>query len=105
VDPGAVYEYAAPAMQYVQQPSVFNVSPETFAKLAHGGALTQQELEGMMGATAPAPVEAAAEAVAEAPAAVVSETAQAVSSATASKKEKLSKKKALSSKKKSKGCC
>jgi len=111
VDPGAVYEYAAPARQSVQQPSVFNVSPDTFAKLAQGGALTQEELDGMMGATAPVPVEVAAvTAVAEAPAAgvseVVSEATQAVTSATTSKKEKSSKKKALSSKKKkSKGCC
>merc|ERR1719310_2569977 len=37
VDPGAVYEYAAPAVQYLQQPAVFNISPETFAKLAQGG--------------------------------------------------------------------
>merc|ERR1719215_682148 len=44
VDSGAVYEYAAPAMQYVQQPSVFSISPETFAELAQGGSLTQEEL-------------------------------------------------------------
>ena len=40
-DPGAVYEYAAPAVQYVQQLSLFNVSPKTFVRLVQGGALTQ----------------------------------------------------------------
>ena len=34
--PGAIYEHAAPAMQYVQQPSLFNVSPKTFVGLAQG---------------------------------------------------------------------
>merc|ERR1719215_1826850 len=62
VDPSAVYEYAAPAVQYVQQPAVFNVSVETFAKLAQGGALTQEEVDAMTGASAPAPAEAVVEA-------------------------------------------
>ena len=39
-DPGAVYEYAAPAVQYVQQPTLFNVSPKTCVRLVQGGALT-----------------------------------------------------------------
>jgi hypothetical protein len=55
-DPGAVYEHAAPAVQYVQQPSLFNVSPVTFVRLVQGGALTQDEISSMMGTRAP-PVE------------------------------------------------
>merc|ERR1719362_803732 len=69
VDPSAVYEYAAPAVQYVQQPAVFNVSPETFAKLAQGGALSQEEIDAIAGVTGAAPVEIASEAVVAAPAA------------------------------------
>merc|ERR1719373_1207724 len=89
VDPSAVYEYAAPAVQYVQQPSVFNVSPETFAKLMQGGSLTPEEIAGISGAPAPAsvapapaPVEAVAEAVTAVPAAVTAVPA-AVTSETA----------------------
>merc|ERR1719507_1198493 len=92
------YEYGAPAMQYAQQPAVFNVSPETFAKLAQGGALDEHEMHHIMGATALAPM--VQERVAEAtPLAVVPEASKAATPAPASKK-------GLSAKEKtSKGCC
>eukprot|EP00932_Pfiesteria_piscicida_P006754 SRR837773.1671.p2 GENE.SRR837773.1671~~SRR837773.1671.p2 ORF type:complete len:220 (-),score=100.07 SRR837773.1671:112-672(-) len=96
--------YGAP-----QAPSVFNVSPEIFAKLASGGQLTPEEMAALSGAP-PAPV--AAPALSSAGVADGARDAG-VTSATdkKSKKDKKSseksskKKKALGSKKKSKGVC
>merc|ERR1719277_1290095 len=38
--------YAAP------QPMVYNISPEIFARIAQGGAMTQEEINELMGAPA-----------------------------------------------------
>mmetsp|Transcript_60297 Transcript_60297/g.158582 ORF Transcript_60297/g.158582 Transcript_60297/m.158582 type:complete len:119 (+) Transcript_60297:69-425(+) len=74
-------EMQATPMTYYQAPAVYNVSPETFAKLAAGGSMTQEEVDGLRGGSAPA----------EAP----------VTEATTSIKKKSMK----VSKKKVKGCC
>jgi len=90
------YSAAAPAytsapVQYVdeqgnpvevyQQPAVYSISPEIFARLANGGSMTQEEIDALMGGqTAAAP---------------------AITTATTSAKKKSMK----VSKKKAKGCC
>merc|ERR1719436_2388631 len=64
---------AAPPVQYVTAdgqpiqyealaapaPTVYNISPEQFARLAQGGSMTTGEIDGLMGVTGAAPVEAA----------------------------------------------
>ena len=66
-------------MMYYQQPAVFNIDAATFAKLAQGGNMTQEEIDALLGGGA-AP--------------------SAITTATTSTKKSLK-----SSKKKAKGCC
>ena len=67
-------------MMYYQQPAVFNIDEATFAKLAQGGSMTQEEIDALLGGGA-AP--------------------SAITTATTSAKKKSMK----VSKKKAKGCC
>lgn len=98
-------QYTAP---YVAQPSVFTISPETFARLAQGGQLTQGELDSMNGAQGlPQPetsVEPSIQEVTDGQPQTTDQTAGVASAPVADKKS--SKKRSLGSKKKkSKGCC
>merc|ERR1719401_425999 len=45
-----------PMMYAAPQPLVYNISPEIFARIAQGGAMTQDEINELMGAPAPQPV-------------------------------------------------
>merc|ERR1712160_108289 len=94
-------QVAAPGLQYVQPgPSVFNVSHGQFSQIAQGGALTQDQIQTMVGQ---APAVASAE-----QAAGVTPTPAPMATAPTSEgsKKKEKKSKALSSKKKKqKGCC
>jgi len=93
---------AMPMMYAAPQPMVYNISPEIFARIASGGgALTQDEINELMGAPAQPvmPVGTTMAAPTTAAPAPVATTAK------SSSKDKSSKKKAKVSKKKSKGAC
>merc|ERR1719222_1144239 len=99
--PGMPMQYVTqegmPMMYAAPQPMVYNISPEIFARIASGGgALTQDEINELMGAPPQMPVGTtmAAPTMAAAPVATT---------AKSSSKDKSSKKKAKVSKKKSKG--
>merc|ERR1719343_493691 len=78
------------------QPMVYNISPEMFSRIAAGGALTQEELNGLMrGSTIAAPTMAMPTSTAVA----------ATETTTSSKDAKASKKKVKVSKKKKSGAC
>ena len=70
-------EQGNPVVMY-QQPAVYGISPEIFARLANGGSMTQEEIDALMGG----------------------ETST-ITTATVSAKKKSMK----VSKKKAKGCC
>merc|ERR1719382_1898323 len=77
------------------QPMVYNISPEMFSRIATGGALTQEELNGLMGGSTIA-----------APTMAMPTGTTAVATTTSTKDAKSSKKKVkVSKKKKSSACC
>merc|ERR1719222_1514077 len=101
--PGMPMQYVTqegmPMMYAAPQPMVYNISPEIFARIASGGgAMTQDEINDLMGAPAqpvmPMGTTMAAPTMAASPAATT---------AKSSSKDKSSKKMAKVSKKKSKG--
>merc|ERR1719401_980132 len=91
-----------PMMYAAPQPLVYNISPEVFGRIAAGGAMTQDEINELMGAPAPQPVMPMGTTLA-APTMATPEPAPAPTTAKSSSKDKSSKKKAKVSKKKSKG--
>merc|ERR1719469_1278089 len=107
---GASMQVAQPIYGAPFQPTALNISPEIFAKLAQGGALTPEELAGIQGGAGqgqnPPPVTSMPSAMAPAAASSPAEPAATSPGKKSEKKSSKKSKKALSSKKKkSKGCC